>query len=84
MSTLELKGGIYDLISTVNDESVLRQLHEMVQDVLEQNMDKTDFWDELTEDQQKAIDEAVEESYDEKNQIPHEEIVKKYQAWLKP
>ncbi len=84
MSTLELKGGIYDLISTVNDESVLRQLHKMVQDVVEQNMDKTDFWDELTEDQQKAIDEAIEESYDEKNWIPHEEIVKKYQAWLKP
>jgi len=56
----------------------------MVQNVVEQNMDKTDFWDELTEDQQKSIDKAVEESYDEKKQIPHEEIVKKYQAWLKP
>jgi len=79
MSTLELKGSIYDLISTVNDESILRQVHEVVRDVLERNMDKTDFWDELTEDQQKALDEAVEESYDEKNQISHGEIVKKYQ-----
>jgi len=82
MSTLELKGSIYDLISTVNDESILRQVHEVVRDVLERNMDKTDFWDELTEDQQEALDEAVEESYDEKNQIPHEEIVKKYQQAL--
>jgi len=82
MSTLELKGGIYDLISTVNDESILRQVHEVVRDVLERNMDKTDFWDELTEDQQKALDEAVEESYDEKKQIPHGEIVKKYQQVL--
>jgi len=56
----------------------------VVRDVLERNMDKTDFWDELTEDQQKALDEAVEESYDEKKQIPHGEVVKKYQAWLKP
>ena len=82
MSTLELKGGIYDLISTVNDESILRQVHEVVRDVLERNMDKTDFGDELTEDQQKALDEAVEESYDEKNQIPHGGIVQKYEQIL--
>ena len=42
MSTLELKGSIYDLISTINDESILRQVHEMVRDVLERNTNLAD------------------------------------------
>jgi len=42
MSTLELKGSIYDLISKVNDEITLNRLHEVVRDVVEHNTNLTE------------------------------------------
>ena len=38
MTTLELKGSIYDLIAQVNDAVTLNQLHDVVRDVVEQNL----------------------------------------------
>ena len=83
MSALEIKGGILDMISKVKDKELLLKLHQVLSEMIEQNLSKTDFWDELTEEQQKELDAAIEESYDEKNHIPHEEVMKKYQKWLK-
>ena len=40
MSTLELKGGMYELISKVNDKQVLIQLYEIIGDIVTQNLSK--------------------------------------------
>lgn len=82
MNALELKGGIYDVISPVNDIELLEQLYEIVNDFIALNINQTDFWDELSAEQQAELDIAVEESYDEANHIPHEEVVKEFQKWL--
>jgi predicted transcriptional regulator len=44
--------------------------------------DQKDWWDEIGEEQQKAIDKALAEMKDGKL-TPHEEIMKKYKKWLK-
>ena len=41
-----------------------------------------DWWDEISEEQQKAIDEALVEMKAGKL-MPHEEVMKKYSKWLK-
>jgi predicted transcriptional regulator len=41
-----------------------------------------DWWDEISEEQQKAIDEALVEMKAGKL-TPHEEVMKKYSKWLK-
>jgi len=84
MNTLELKGGIHELISKVSDKRLLEQIHKVLNEIIEENLDKTDFWDELTEAQQLELDKAIEESYDEKNHISHEVMLNKYKKWLKP
>jgi len=38
MTTLELKGSIYDLISKVNDDATLNHLHDVVRDVVAQSL----------------------------------------------
>ena len=37
MSTLELKGSIYETIAKVNDSSLLRQLHELISEIISTN-----------------------------------------------
>ncbi len=83
MSTLEIKGGMYDMISKVNDEKLLQELYELISDIITENMSATDFWDELSEDQQKELEKAIEESYDDNNLIKHETVVRKYKKWLR-
>ena len=83
MSAIELKGGMYDMIAKVNDPTLLKQLYKLIGEIIQQNIDKTDFWDELTKSQQKELEVALVESYDEKNLVPHEEVVSKFQKWLK-
>ncbi len=82
MSVLEIKGGLHELISKVNDKQLLKQLHELFIEIITLNASKTDFWEDLTTAQQKELEKAVEESYDEKNLIPHSTMLKKYKKWL--
>lgn len=52
MSVLELKGSLHEMIAKIGDETVLSQLQEIVSDVIEQNQEDTDFWDELSVEEQ--------------------------------
>jgi len=44
--------------------------------------DQKDWWDEISEEQQKAIDKSLAELKSGKV-TPHEEVMKKYKKWLK-
>ena len=81
MSVLEIKGGLYDMISNVNDESLLIQLKSIVADFIEQNPTHSDFWDELSEAQQQELETAHEESKDNKNLVDHHTVLEKYKRW---
>lgn len=48
MNILELKGGLHDLIAKIEDEELLQRMYEAVLKVVHQNLDKADFWDELS------------------------------------
>jgi len=82
MSTLEIKGGLYEIISKVNDEKLLMQLYELIADIVTQNLSDTDFWDELSDDQKEELENAIQESYDDKNLLEHETVINKYKKWL--
>ncbi len=44
--------------------------------------DNKDFWDELGEERQKNIDQALKEVKEGKT-TPHSEVQKKYRQWLR-
>lgn len=44
--------------------------------------EQNDWWDEIGEEQQKAIDKALVEMKAGKL-TPHDEVMKKYKKWLK-
>ncbi len=44
---------------------------------------KKDWWDELTSEQQMRLEKSIEESYDTKNWVSNEDVMKKYGKWIK-
>lgn len=82
MSTLEIKGGMYELISKVNDKELLIQMYELIGEIVTQNLSQTDFWDELSDEEKVELDQAIEESFDDTNLIPHNKVTDKYTKWL--
>ena len=81
MNTLELKGSLLDLISKANDNTRLARLFEAYNEIF--TTDETDWWDALPVEQQARLNQAIEESYDPKNLIDHEEMKKKHAKWLR-
>ena len=79
MNVLEIKGSLHDIISKVEDKNLLLKMFDAFQDVL--RFQDTDF--QLTHDQQKQLEAAIEESYDEANLIDHEDAMKIHARWLR-
>lgn len=82
MSTLEIKGGLLDMISKINDKKLLMEVHQLLSNLMEQRIAQTDFWDELSTQQQRQLDEAIAESYEATNLINHETVLNKYKKWI--
>ncbi len=78
MTLLEIKKDIYNIIEDIQSKSILEELHIALKEV--QKTDG-DFWDELSLQRQKNIDQALKEVKEGKT-IPHSEIQKKYRQWL--
>lgn len=81
MSTLELKGGLHELISSINDKALLLKANEILRDLVKS--DEPDWWDELPIEVQKKIEKSLADIEDEANLVSHEEVMKKYKGWQK-
>ena len=81
MNALELKGSIIDTIARVNDLALLDELNQLVHKFIKLKQG-TDWWDELTPEQQKELQLAIEESDDESNLVSEEEANEMIQKWL--
>ena len=79
MNVLEIKGSLHDIISKVEDKNLLLKMFDAFQDII--RFQDTDF--QLTHDQQKQLEAAIEESYDEANLIDHEDAMKIHARWLR-
>lgn len=82
MSTLELKGGILEMIATIDDQESLSELKKIISEFIENHLKDSDYWDELSDHEKAELNKAIEESEDESNHIGHNEVMKKYKKWL--
>lgn len=84
MTHLELKTSFHRQIDEIEDEKELEKLYEYFI-LLKKNFEKpdNDWWDELTEKQKADIESSINESEDESNLIPHEQVMKDSKEWLK-
>jgi hypothetical protein len=80
MNTLELKGGMIELIGQVKNRELLQHLYEIISEVLADTVaDKT----ELSAEQESRLDEDIKASKNNKNLIDNEAALKKMDKWLK-
>ncbi|MCR8561671.1 hypothetical protein KXD93_28710 [Mucilaginibacter sp. BJC16-A38] len=68
------KLSILQAIMNINDEGLIMDVKAFLSDR------KTDWFDELTEDQQKDVLEGLAEA-DRGETVPHSEVVKMYSKW---
>lgn len=77
MTTLQVRNNLKKYID-VADEDAIKRINSFIQIDKEQN----DEFDDLTVEQERMLNEAIEES-DKGLGIPHDEVMKKYAKWLK-
>jgi hypothetical protein len=80
MNDLELKGVLHGFIEKAKNRKQLVRFAEAL--MLSVDEDKA-FWKDYTPEQKEEIEKAIEESYDPKNWVSHEEVMQKYSKWLK-
>ena len=77
MTTLQVRNNLKKYID-VADEDAIKRINSFIQIDKEQN----DEFDDLKDEQERMLNEAIEES-DKGLGIPHDEVMKKYAKWLK-
>jgi thiamine pyrophosphate-dependent acetolactate synthase large subunit-like protein len=84
MTQLEIKTNFHKLIDEIEDQKQLSRLYDYML-IIKQNIENTneEWWDELTEAQKADIDLSIKESEDERNLIPHEQVMEEAKKWLK-
>lgn len=84
MTQAEIKQSFHNLIDEVDDDKLLEQLFRFMSILKENRISRDhDWWDDLTQQQKEELDLALMESEDEKNLIPHSQVMKEAKEWLK-
>jgi len=79
---MKIKDEFHHLIDSIDDEQLLKGYYELIQNL--NSGENGQLWNSLTEEQKREVLLAYEESFDSANLIPHEEIKKSHEKWLKP
>ena len=81
---LELKGYLIGIIERAKDRAQLLRFVQAVEDVSEDSEDEvTEFWRRYSPEQRAELEKSYEESYDPSKWVAHEDVMKKYEQWLK-
>lgn len=80
MNTLELKGGMIELIGQTKNKELLQHLYEIISEVLADTIEDTIT---LSPEQENRLDEDIKASKDPENLLDHEVAIKKMSKWLK-
>ena len=71
------------MINKVDDPKILADLSDFVAKYLQSHFIDSDETEEMNAGDLAELELAIEESYDEKNHVPHESVRQKYAKWLK-
>ncbi len=79
MSSTAIKTNFHKLIDKIDNENLLRQFYQAL---LSSTKKEGKLWDSLTKEEQEDLLLSYEESFDEKNHIPYDEVKEQYKKWL--
>jgi hypothetical protein len=76
---MKIKEEFHYLIDSIDDENVLTAYYQLVHKLIERD---TNIWDTLTTEQQRLVALSYDESFDERNLVSHDDVMKKYAKWI--
>ena len=79
MSALELKGDLLEKIAYVSDEAILKKLQNAFRKITQP---ETDWWDDLTAEEQAELEATLAECDDPNNMVSDEDAQKQIDTWL--
>lgn len=79
MNSLELKGGIFEMIAQVDNKEVLQRLYKVVAEILHETWAEEQM---LTPEQEEKLSKDIEDSFNPDNLVSHEESMKTMARWL--
>jgi hypothetical protein len=85
MNVLELKGSIVNMVALMESPKELTRLRALINDFVK-SPDEFEAYDDnfsLTPEQEIELDEAIQQTYDPTQLVPHEEVIKTMRQWLK-
>jgi hypothetical protein len=85
MNVLELKGSIINMVALMDSPKELTRLRELINDFVK-SPDEFEAYDDnyaLTPEQEIELDEAIQQTYDPAQLVPHDEVIKTMRQWLK-
>ncbi len=74
MGTVELKTNLHELIDNIENAELLESIFEFLS--INKDLKPGKLWESLADGQKKEVLDAYEESEDEKNLIPHSQVLK--------
>jgi hypothetical protein len=77
MNVAEMKMEMVELITQTYDEPTLTRLYEKMHEAIE-----ADGWHDLSPEEQRKLDIAIEETYNPSKLVSHEEALKMIDQWL--
>ncbi len=80
MNTLEIKNNIHHLIDNIDNENLLLNFYHILKN--RTTTKDGDLWARLTKEEKEDLISAFEESKEDYNLIPNEEMKKKHKKWL--
>ena len=81
MNVAEMKVEMIGILTHTQSEDKISQFYEKIQEVVD--APASDWWDDLTPEQQKRLALSIEESKHAENLIDYSDIKKKYARWFK-
>ena len=74
MGTIELKSNLHKIVDKINNEQLLRTIYDFLK--VRENSEEGRIWKALTEKQKKEVYLSYEESEDDRNLVPWDEVRK--------
>ncbi len=84
MNVLELKGSIFDMVAHIESPKELNRLRTLINDFVK-SPDEFEAYDNnysLTPEQEIELDEAIQQTYDPTQLVPHDEVIKSMKLYL--
>ena len=81
MNVAEMKVEMIGMLTQTQSADKISQLYEKIQEVVD--APESDWWDDLTIEQQERLARSIDESKNPDNWIAYDDIKKKYARWFK-